>query len=91
MNVPKLSWQALIFLTLFLSTATSVWAETSKEEGTTTTKNKQLKTSDLPKPLQEVGEVIGRVGNEVSKGVSKASKAIREAPENTEKTKTKEK
>ena len=92
MNVPKLSWQAVIFLALFLAMATSVVAEaTSKEEGTTTTKNKQLKTSDLPKPLQEVGEVIGRVGNEVSKGVSKASKAIREAPENTEKTKTKEK
>ena len=92
MNVPKLSWQALIFLTLFLSTANSVLAEaTSKEEGTTTTKNKDLKTSDLPKPLQEIGEVIERVGNEVSKGVSKASKAIREAPAKNEKTQTKEK
>jgi hypothetical protein len=92
MNVPKLSWQAVILLALFLAMGDSVLAEaTSKEEGTTTTKNKDLKTSDLPKPLQEIGEVIGRVGNEVSKGVSKASKAIREAPDKTDKTQTKEK
>jgi hypothetical protein len=92
MNVPKLIWQAVIFLALSLALGDSVLAEaTSKDEGTTTTKNKELKTSDLPKPLQEVGEAIGRVGNEVSKGVSKASKVIREAPENMEKNKTKEK
>ena len=92
MNVPKLIWQAGIFFGLFLAVGTSVLAEpTSKEEGTTSTKNKDLKTSDLPKPLQEVGEVIGRVGNEVSKGVSKAAQAIREAPEKTDKNKSKEK
>ncbi len=92
MNVPKLIWQAVIFIALFLAMGDSVLAEpASKEEGTTTTKNKDLKTSDLPKPLQEIGEVIGRVGNEVSKGVSKAAQAIREAPEKTEKSKPKEK
>jgi hypothetical protein len=92
MNVPKLIWQAVIFIALFLTMGDSVLAEaTSKEEGTTTTKNKDLKTSDLPKPLQEVGEVIGRVGNEVSKGVSKAAQAVREAPEKGDKNKTKEK
>ncbi len=81
----------LLFLELFLSIGDSVLAEpTSKHEGTTT-KDGQLKTSDLPKPLQEIGEVIERVGNEVSKGVSKVSKAVREAPEKVEKNKTKEK
>jgi hypothetical protein len=92
MNMPKLSWQAVIFLALFLAGGESVFADSnSKQEETTTTKNKDLKTSDLPKPLQEIGEVIERVGNEVSKGVSKASKAIREAPAKNEKTQTKEK
>jgi hypothetical protein len=92
MNVPKLIWQAVIFIALFLTMGDSVLAaDTNKEEGKTTTKNKQLKTSDLPKPLQEVGEVIGRVGNEVSKGVSKAAQAVRDAPEKTDKNNTKEK
>ena len=92
MNIPKLSWQAVIFIALFQAMGDSVLAEaTSKEEGKTTTKNKDLKTSDLPKPLQEIGEVIERVGNEVSKGVSKAAKAVCEAPEKTDKSKNKEK
>ena len=92
MNVPKLSWQAVIFLALLPAMGDSVLAEaTSKEEGKTTTKNKDLKTSDLPKPLQEIGEVIERVGNEVSKGVSKAAQSVREAPEKTDKSKNKEK
>jgi hypothetical protein len=98
MNVPKLRRQAIPFLslflslTLFLSMADSVLAESSaKDEGTTITKDGQLRTSDLPKPLQELGDAIQRVGNEVSKGVSKASKTLREAPEKMEKSKTKEK
>ena len=98
MNIPRQRAQALIFLTLFialtlfLSMANSVPAEPiTKQEGTTTTKDDQLRTSDLPKPLQEIGDAIQRIGNEVSKGISKVSKTVREAPEKTEKSKSTEK
>jgi hypothetical protein len=82
-----------IFLALFLTTGGLVLAEMpeDKKDGTTTQKNKDLRTSDLPKPLQEIGDIIQRAGNEVSKGISKASKALREAPDKTEKDGKKEK
>jgi hypothetical protein len=93
MNFQKHGACTVIFLALFLAAGGLVSAEIpeDKQEKTATQKDGHLRTSDLPKPLQEIGDIIQRAGNEVGKGISKASKALREAPEKTEKNEKKDK
>jgi hypothetical protein len=84
--------RTVLFLALLLSTGDLAFAETSdKQEQTTPTKDGHLRTSDFPKPLREIGTAIQRAGNEVGKGISKASKAVVEEVKKMEKNEKKEK
>ena len=92
MDLQRHRARAVIFLALLLSTGDLVFAETSdKQEQTTPTKDGHLRTSDFPKPLREIGNAIQRAGNEVSKGISKASQAVVEKVKKTEQNEKKEK
>jgi hypothetical protein len=92
MDLQRHRARAVIFLALLLSTGDLVFAETSdKQEQTTPTKDGHLRTSDFPKPLREIGNAIQRAGNEVSKGISKASQALTEKVKKTEQNEKKEK
>ena len=58
-------------------------AETEREKTTQqeggTKKGPSLRVDDLPKPIPEVMDAIKRVGDEVGKGISKATSAGAEA------------
>jgi hypothetical protein len=92
MDLQRHRARTAIFLGLLLSTGDFVFAETSdKQEQPTPTKDGHLRTSDFPKPLREIGNAIQRAGNEVSKGINKASQAVVEEVQKKDKDEKKEK
>ena len=64
-------------IALCLCSAYHVFADNAKktEDTTETKKDEHLRTSDLPKPVREVGSAFKRVGKELEKGVTKLSEA----------------
>ena len=92
MDIQRHRVRTVIFLALLFSAGGLVFAETSdKQEQTTPTKDGHLRTSDFPKPLREIGDAIQRAGNEVSKGISKTSRAVVEEVNKKEKNEKKDK
>ena len=92
MDIQRHRTRIVIILALFLSAGGLVFAETNdKQEQPAPAKDGHLRTSDFPKPLREVGDAIQRAGNEVSKGISKTSRAVVEELNKKEKNEKKEK
>ena len=86
MKRPKSYMAGIIALVLSLSVgpfvpsqAAQVEREKATQQEGGTKKGFSLRVDDLPKPIPEVMDAIKRAGNEVGKGISKATSAEAEA------------